>query len=46
LFNGSGSLRDRAVALQQEYASNALVQDVTGFILEDSSRRISTPANG
>ncbi len=45
LFNGSGSLRDRAASLQQEYASNALVQDVTSFILEDSSRRISTPAN-
>jgi len=43
LFNGSGSLRDRASALQQEYASNVLVQDVTSFILEDSSRHISVP---
>ncbi|MCP5072358.1 MAG: acyl-ACP--UDP-N-acetylglucosamine O-acyltransferase [Rhodobacteraceae bacterium] len=42
LFTGSGSLRDRAATMQLEYASNALVQDVTGFILEDSSRHITT----
>ena len=45
LFSGSGSLRDRAATMQMEYASNALVQDVTSFILEDSSRHISTPKN-
>ncbi len=43
LFSGSGSLRDRAATMQLEYASNALVQDVTGFILEDSSRHITVP---
>jgi len=43
LFSGTGNLRDRAVLTQKEYASNGLVQDVTGFILEDSSRRITTP---
>ena len=43
LFNGTGSLRDRAANMQLEYASNALVQDVTGFILEDSSRHLTTP---
>ena len=46
LFNGSGSLRERAAHLQLEYASNALVQDVTDFILEDSSRHITTPGGG
>jgi UDP-N-acetylglucosamine acyltransferase len=44
LFNGTGSLRERAASLQLEYASNALVQDVTDFILEDSNRHITTPA--
>ncbi len=43
LFTGTGSLRDRAGTMQLEYASNALVQDVTDFILEDSSRHITTP---
>ena len=43
LFAGTGSLRERAANLQLEYASNALVQDVTDFILEDSSRHITTP---
>ncbi len=42
LFTGSGSLRERASTMQLEYASNALVQDVTGFILEDSSRHVTT----
>ena len=43
LFSGSGSLTERAATMQLEYASNALVQDVTSFILEDSRRRITTP---
>lgn len=43
LFTGTGSLRERAGTMQLEYASNALVQDVTDFILEDSSRHITTP---
>ncbi|WGI20685.1 acyl-ACP--UDP-N-acetylglucosamine O-acyltransferase [Amylibacter sp. IMCC11727] len=43
LFTGTGSLRERAGTMQMEYASNALVQDVTDFILEDSSRHITTP---
>ena len=43
LFNGTGSLRDRAASMQLEYASNALVQDVTDFILADSSRHLTTP---
>lgn len=43
LFTGKGSLRERAGTMQLEYASNTLVQDVTDFILEDSSRHITTP---
>jgi UDP-N-acetylglucosamine acyltransferase len=43
LFTGTGSLRERAGTMQLEYASNALVQDVTDFILEDSGRHITTP---
>ena len=46
LFHGTGSLRERAANLQLEYASNALVQDVTDFILEDSNRHMTTPKEG
>lgn len=43
LFSGPGSLRERAAYVQGEYASNPLVQDVTGFILDDSERHITIP---
>lgn len=46
LFTGTGSLRERAANLQAEYASNALVQEVCDFILDDSSRHITTPKGG
>ncbi|MEM7440349.1 MAG: acyl-ACP--UDP-N-acetylglucosamine O-acyltransferase [Pseudomonadota bacterium] len=46
LFTGSGSLRDRAAGLQAEYASNALVQDVCDFILDDSARHMTVPKDG
>lgn len=43
LFQGSGSLRERAAVLQAEYASNPLVQEICAFILEDSRRHITVP---
>ena len=43
MFAGSGALRERAAQAQMEYAANALVQDVTAFLLEDSSRSFSVP---
>ncbi|MEM9852690.1 MAG: acyl-[acyl-carrier-protein]--UDP-N-acetylglucosamine O-acyltransferase, partial [Pseudomonadota bacterium] len=45
LFTGTGSLRDRTAGLQAEYVSNALVQDVCDFILEDSQRHITVPGD-
>lgn len=43
IFSGSGSLKERAAAMQMEYASNALVQDVTSFLLEYSNRSVALP---
>jgi UDP-N-acetylglucosamine acyltransferase len=46
LFEGQGNLKERAARVQVQYAGNALVTEITGFVLSQSDRSISTPARG
>ena len=46
IFIGEGSLHERARKAADSYAAIPAVQEITGFILADTSRRFCTPRDG
>ncbi|QPH53986.1 acyl-ACP--UDP-N-acetylglucosamine O-acyltransferase [Pontivivens ytuae] len=41
--DGAGTLQERAARTRDDHPDNALVQEITGFILADHSRSVATP---
>lgn len=46
IFEGDGTLKERAEKVRSKYADNELVSDVVDFLLADSARSFSLPKSG